>query len=324
MSTPDLAPKLGLRRRDKSRPLLSLPLTGAVPAHPPAADHLDQVPAWNGATNFGYGTCGPVDVANSAIQTWKYLLGEDLSVSDAAVFDLYRRSGNPDFDPASGAGDNGVDMTVMLAEVVRNGLDVTHADGRVERIVPLCFAAADFPPYDDLHAVTSIFGGVTMASFLTEAQQAQTDARLWDYVAGSPPWGGHATLGGAYTSATDPHKLDVSLITWMQRCGTTPGFLNHQLEEVYVIVWRPLWDHPAFQAGVDQAALAAAFTAVTNRPFPLPVPPAPVEPETFAQVWAAGKPGGVQAWCRQVRTRRDLVALKAQLQAAAHGEGLPL
>src|SRR5215467_11760764 len=131
---------LGLRHRDRSRPVIGLALTGAVPAHPATADHLAQVPAWNGDTNFQYGTCGPVSVANSAIQCWKYLLGQDISVTDDAIFDLYRRSGNPDFDPATGQGDNGVDMTVMLSALLSGGLAITHADGSAEQVKPLCFA----------------------------------------------------------------------------------------------------------------------------------------------------------------------------------------
>jgi len=273
------AGKLGRRHTDKTRPVLAVRLVGAAPAHPFTVDDLAGIPAWNGDTNFDYGTCGPCDVANSAIATWAHLLGQQISVSDGAIFDLYRRSGNPDFDPATGQGDNGVDMTVMLAALVRDGITITHQGGGTETIRPYLFGKIGLDA-DSLHAATSIFTGITMASTLDTAQQAQTGPRTnWDYVVGSRAWGGHATYGGAYTSATGPHDLDVSLVTWQARQGTTPSFIGHQLEECYVIVWPPTWEHPGAQEGTDQPAMVADFTALTGRPWPGPPPtPAPAPP----------------------------------------------
>jgi len=265
----------GLRRTDKARAVVSLPLTGVLPAYPLVADNLARVPAWCGRTNLRFGTCGPCMSANSAIQAWSYLLSLDVAVGDDAVYDLYRRSGNPGFDPATGAGDDGVDMTVMLAELVWGGITITRATGQSETVRPLLFARVPFPPYENLHALTAIFGGAALAVDLDAAQESQTDAGLWDYVAGSPAWGGHAVWGGAYTSAADPHARDESLITWMHQCGTTSWFLNHQLSEVYVIVWPALWDHPAFTAGVDRPALVADFEAVTGRAWTGPDPGGP-------------------------------------------------
>ena len=277
VTTPVL-PKLGLRRTDpeRLRNTIRLTLTGAVPPHPLVADNLSKVLAWNGATNYQYGTCGPCSVANSVIATWQYLKGEAISVSDAAIFDLYRRSGNPDFDPDTGQGDNGVDMTVMLSALVKGGITITRADGTTEVVKPLCFAAAP-TAIDDLRAVTAIFGGVDVAVTLQTAQQAQTDAGLWDY-SRSPEWGGHAIWGGLYTSKTGAGQSDETIITWEQLCGTTDLFVAHQLDEAYVIVWQPLWDTPVFEAGVDQAALAADYTALTGKTIPVPVPPTPVPP----------------------------------------------
>ncbi len=263
---------LGLRRTDpeRLRHTIRLPLTGATPGHPLVADHLARVPAWNGATNFHFGTCGPVSVVNSAIQTWKYLLGEDIAASDQAIYDLYTRSGNPDFDPATGADDFGVDMTVMLSALVKGGIMVQRASGQTEIVKPLCFAATP-TAIDDVRAVTSIFGGALLAVTLQQAQQAQTGAGLWDYSL-SPQWGGHAVLGGSYSSDMAAHHADEKVVTWMRPVGTTDDFMAHQLDEAYVVVWEPLWDHPAFQDGVDRAQLAADFAAETGRPFPFPAP----------------------------------------------------
>ena len=287
--------RLGLRPTDPQRlaNTIRLPLR-AVPPHPPVADHLGQVAAWNGATNQRFGTCGPVSVANLAILTWKYLLGVDVTVSDAAIFDLYRRSGNPSFDPASGAGDDGVDMTVMLSALLSGGIELTHADGGTETIRPVCFAAYDPASLDDIRAVTDIFGGTLWGANLAVAQQAQTDTipRLWDYVAGSPLWGGHAVVGGAYTSNGAPGQADETVISWQLPVGTTDAFAGRQLQEVYCVVFRPVWDSPGFDTAVDKAQLAADYTAVTGKPFPLPIPapPAPVPPPAPAPVPPAPVP----------------------------------
>jgi len=273
-------PKLGRRHTDKTRPLVALDLTGVVPDHPATADHLSAVPTWNGDTNFNYGTCGPCDCANSIIACYKYLLGQDISVSDDAIFNLYRRSGNPNFDPATDADDNGVDMTVMLSALVKGGITITHPGGGTELVKPYLFGTVplDVPSFQ---ATTAIMGGVTMASTLDVAQQNQTGNGNWDYVAGSGVWGGHATYGGLYLPQAGAHDLLAKLVTWQQPQGFTTGFYAHQVEQLFVIIWPPLWDHPAFQAGYDQPAMVAAFEAITHRkwtgppPVPAPTPPPP-------------------------------------------------
>jgi hypothetical protein len=281
-AAPEALPGLGRRPADPARlaRTVRLRLTGALPPHPPTADFLSAIRTWMLGRNDRFGTCGPTYVANSAVLTWHWLLGQEISVSDAAIIDLYRRSGNPDFDPdappdASGQvpGDNGVDMTVMLSALVKGGIEITHADGGTETIRPLAFAqhATDI---DTVRAVTAIFGCDGFGLDLETAQQAQTRAGLWDYRQ-SGEWGGHATLGGSYTGSATAGSRDEALVTWARVVGTTDEFLARQLMEAYVVVWEPLWDHPAFQAGVDQAGLAADFESVTGRPFPRPVTPAP-------------------------------------------------
>jgi hypothetical protein len=292
---PAQGPALGRRPADPDRlaRTVTLRLTGAAPAHPPAADYLAGVPAWCLGANTQFGTCGPVYVANSAILTWQHLLREAITVSDADIFDLYRRSGNPGFDPATGDGDGGVDMTVMLSALVKGGLWITHPGGARELAKPLCFAKHG-TGIETVHAVTSIFGHCGLGLDLDVAQQAQTDRGLWDHVAGSRPWGGHATCGGAYTSASGPGQPDVKLVTWAAVVGTTDAFLANQLPEAYVIVWPPLWSNPAFQAGVDQAALASDYQQVTGRPFPIPrpAPVVPLQADTADQALAAALPAG--------------------------------
>jgi hypothetical protein len=278
LTTPHAGRHLGRNPADPARlaRTVKLRFTGTLPPHPISADHLTSVPRWMLGGNDRFGTCGPTYVANSAVLTWHWLKGEEITVPDDAIWDLYRRSGNPNFNPQTDADDNGVDMTVMLSALVKGGITITHANGTTETIKPLAFAqhATDI---DTVRAVTSIFGHDGFGLDLDQAQQAQTDRGLWDY-APSGPWGGHAVLGGSYTSAAGAGQRDESVVTWAEVCGTTDSFLSHQLSEAYVIVWAPVWDHPAFQAGVDQAALAADYQAVTGRPFPAPAPVPPPPP----------------------------------------------
>jgi hypothetical protein len=292
--------RLGRRKPDRRREVLKLGhyLTGAVPAHPVSADHIGGVDpqGWNGATNFSYGTCGPCSLANSAICTWHYLKNQVLTSADEAIFDLYRRSGNPQFDPASDADDNGVDMTVMGSAAVKGGLTVQIAGGAPETITPLAFASVDVTSIDEIRAATSLCGGVLFGVNLEVAQQAQTDAGLWDYKP-SKEWGGHAVFGGSYTSAAK--GSDEKIITWQQPVGTTDSFLSHQAEECYVVLWKPHLESTAFQQGVDLAALAADYTELTGRPFPADVPPSP-DPvpgtgDTDLDAWAPV----AERWLRQ-------------------------
>jgi len=280
--------RLGRRKPDRSRPVLNALdfLTGYIPPVPLVDNHLDAVAAWNGQTNINFGTCGPCGLANTAIMVWEYLLGQEILVTDDAVYDLYRRSGNPDFDPdvppdANGnvPGDNGVDLSVMLAEAAKNGFTITHVpSGETEVVRPVAFAAIPLGHggITYVHDVTALMGGALLGVDLEQAQQSQTDTGIWDY-SPSPDWGGHAIFGGSYTSSLAAHTADESVISWMQKVGLTDAFFNHQDSEAYAVIFEAHLDHPDFLAGVNLPMLAAAYQAITDRTFPAPVP-APVPP----------------------------------------------
>ncbi|MCM3884170.1 hypothetical protein [Frankia sp. R82] len=241
-------------------------LTGVVPAHPSAADHLGHL-EYGLYANDRYGDCGPTSVANLRRVVTAGLTGTMQAPSQDDVFDLYRRSGNPGFDPATGADDNGVEMQTMLQAVQAGGI------GGVQS---LAFAQVDVGNDDELDAAISLFGGILWGVDLEVAQQAQTDAHppVWDYRR-SGEWGGHAVLAGAYRAGRD------DVITWAERVSTTAAFRRRQLQEAWVVIWPEHLGSAVFQAGVDLAALAADYQELTGRPFPtvtpapVPVPPAP-------------------------------------------------
>lgn len=264
--------KLG-RRPPKNAPALRLSslLTGVVPAHPASVDHFAQVGRWFLGRNYEFGTCGPTSTANYLKLVFRYLVGEDVTITDDAILDLYRRSGNPNFDPATGADDNGVIMQTMLEALAAGGIDVVRADGTRENVKPVAFAQVNDDNLDEVRAAVAIFGGVLFGVDLEVAQQAQTDAQppLWDYRA-STDWGGHAIVAGLYTSATS--GSDISVVTWAEVVGTTDAFCRSQLEEAWVVVLPQHLANPAFQQGIDLAALRMAYQQLTGRPLPIPAP----------------------------------------------------
>jgi hypothetical protein len=267
--------KLGRNPSDpvRLRRMIRLKLTGALPPIPVSADHFALVKRWMDGGNFDFGTCGPTSIANFLVMVYKVLTGEDITVTNDDVFDLYRRSGNPNFNPDTGADDNGVDMTVMFDALLKGGIWITHADGRRELVKPLCYAAVD-TDITTQRTVTAVFGGPVWGVTLQTAQQSQS---VWDYKR-SATWGGHAIPGGSFTSQGGAGQVDESIVSWTDVIGTTDAFVANQLDESYIPVFRVMWDHPNFIASVDQAALASAYETVTGRTFPVPVPQPPEPP----------------------------------------------
>jgi hypothetical protein len=254
---------LGLRPADPALPALELGdfLTGVVPPTPAAADYIAGV-SFGNYMNDRFGVCGPVSVANSRRSVTARLAGAMRAPTQDDVFDLYRRSGNPNFNPATGADDNGVNMQVMLTALVRGGI------GGVK---PLGFARVGVKDWETLQAAVAVFGFLLYGVDLQQAQQAQTDAGTWDYRP-SGVWGGHAVLGGAFASS--PAEL-IDVVTWGKRVRMTPRFVGAQLSEAWAVVWPEHLTDKGFLAGVNLPAFASAYEAITGKPFPAPVPPPP-------------------------------------------------
>lgn len=301
------------RRPPKNAPALLLQdiLTGVIPAHPATADHFAKL-AFGLYGNDKFGVCGPTSVANLVRLITGGLLGAEITPSQEDVYDLYRRSGNPNFNPVTGEDDNGVDMQTMLEALLAGGI----GDGKGGKVKPVAFAKVNVTDDAELEAAVSIFGGVLWGVNLETAQQAQTNAipPEWDYHR-SGVWGGHAVLNGAYESG----QLE-DVISWATRVETTETFRSHQLEEAWVVVFEWHLDNPAFQAGVDLVALSAAYEALTGRVLPIPAPtpvpgPTPTASAADRALWA-----GVGAWAQGRHSRTTLpVAMKLVAWAKAIG-----
>jgi len=271
--------------------------------------------------NDQYGDCGPTSVANLVRLVSGGLLDSEVQPSQDDVFDLYRRSGNPSFDPATDADDNGVDMQTMLEALLAGGI----GDGKGGKIKPIAFAKVNVHDDAELEAAVSIFGGTLWGVNLEVAQQAQTDANppKWDYKR-SGEWGGHAVLQGAY----EVGQLE-DVISWQIRVQTTEAFRVNQLEEAWVVIWQWNFDHPAFQAGVDVNALAAAYKALTGKTLPVP-PPSPTPTPTPTPTPDGDSPSAadralwstVQSWAQDHHHTGTTKPVAAGLLVWAKAKGL--
>lgn len=253
--------KVGLRPPEPGRPRLRLAnyLTGKIPDHPAEADNLAGL-SFGLYQNDRFGDCGPVSLANYVRMVTAKLTGAMEKPTQDAVFALYRQSGNPDFDPATGADDNGVNYQVMLQAAVEHGLGGHKVLG---------FAQVDTSNLDELDAAVALFGGILVGVNLQTAQQAQTDTGIWDWQP-TPPWGGHAVLDGSFR-ASGGHRV----ITWAKPVLMTDEFIRRQESEAWVVVLPEHLGSRQFLDGVDVRSLAGDFEALTGRPFPAPLPPSP-------------------------------------------------
>ena len=258
--------KLG-RRPPKGAPAIKLAdvLTGAAVPHAVAADHFNKV-QFGLYENDRFGVCGPTGVANLVRLISSGLLGTAIVPSQDDAFDLYRRSGNPGFDPTLPADDpkqedNGVDLQTMLEALVAGGI----GDGKGGKLKPVCFAKVDVDSPPELDAMVAIFGGGLWGVDLETAQQPQSQAKppKWDYKRSSQ-WGGHCVMNGKYDETA---KL-ADVISWAMDVETTDAFRSHQLGEAWVVVWPWNLAHPAFQQGIDLTALENAFKSLTGSKMP--------------------------------------------------------
>jgi hypothetical protein len=119
-------------------------------------------------------------------------------------------------------------------------------------------------------AALSIFGGLWLGILVQQANQEQFHQHQnWTDVPGSPVEGGHAILGGGYYTA------GVRFITWGRESTFGLSFWDGSaegsplVEEAWVVIWPEQLGNEQFTEGIDQAALAADYEALTGRPLVL-------------------------------------------------------
>lgn len=284
---------LGRRPGDPTKPALKLgDFLKVVPDHPLSVDDMQEV-TFGLDHNDVFGTCVPTSVDNLRRAVTKLLTGKQTDTSWTEVVRWYR-SQNPGFDPNRSWNDpaqedNGMVIQDLLAWLTK------------EKII-LGFAKLDVRDDDELQAAMYLGLGIIWGVDLQTAQQAQTDAGLWDY-SPSGEWGGHAVLAAAYESND---QQDV--ITWAERVRTSDAFRRHQLDEAWMVILPEHVQHPDFRAGFDLPKFAAAYTAITGRPFPANV--TPPQPPTGGGVSFPGSSAEVDARIVAAATRAGLTIPK--------------
>lgn len=253
--------KLGLIPNDPSKRRLKLAnFLKAVPDHaivdpPPKLVYpMDKNDAW--------GDCvvGGVDHALQVIYN-SFGLGYT-NWSYDTLLELYRTQ-DPTFQPdgpsnTTGPGspaDGGMNIQEFLGECVKRGYI-------------LGFAEIDLSSEDMIKAAIYLGLAIVTGETLQVAQQSKI---TWDYVKGSPVWGGHCTVWPGYVDTfTDPFPT----VSWGDYYQMTPSFIKNQVGEAWFIITQAHVNHPDFRKGFDLKKFADAFGVITNgATFPVaPIP----------------------------------------------------
>jgi hypothetical protein len=228
-----------------------------LPDHPP----VDAAPAlrWPMDHNDQAGDCVVASI-DHLLQCVHAQLGVPrVNWTDAQLLELYRTQ-NPGFRSwADGDGpeDNGMVMQTFLEELVRRGEIVA-------------FGAVDHDDAEALRAAVWVGLAIATGEMLDVAQSRQ---EVWDYVPGSPTWGGHATVSVGYESAPAGHAV----VTWGELVPITQAFIDHQVEEAWFVLTRAHLAHEGFRNAFDVPGFAAAVAALTDGKVQVPtdVPPGP-------------------------------------------------
>jgi hypothetical protein len=333
LTTTRTAGKYG-RRPPKRSPALQLRdyLTGAIPAAPVYQDYLATLSGWQMLGNDVAGDCVAVTWANTR-RLVSTTLGTANYPTQAQTW-LFYETQNPGFSPSGNANtdgpgsqdDNGMDIQTGLEDLVANG----GPDG----VKAVGFASVDYTNPAEVNAAIDIFGSVWTGINVLDINQTEFSGNQpWNYSATSTVEGGHSIIVGGFGDiAADTGALagDRKFITWAAETSFTDAFWQNEVEECWAVIWPEHLGSREFVAGMNLQAFATDFTAITGQPFPAAVPPSPAPapaPAPPAPVPAANPDVALwdvgQPWCADVRTRPDLVQLKAALLTWAAAKNFP-
>lgn len=275
--------KLGAAPEDVSRPKVPVGqflkvASTAVPAYP-ASDTIAE---------FGYpmdrndqaGDCVVAGVDHALEVIYRLLTGQYTNWTDDQLLRAYA-SQNPGFTSwadAGGPNDKGMVVAEFLDWCIKQGLI-------------LAYGKIDHTNQAEMEAAIWVGLAIITAETLQEAQQ---NGETWDYVAGSPDWGGHCTVWNGYF----PPKV----VTWGSDAYTmTEAFVQHRVTEAYLILTQPHVEHPTFRDNFDLPGFAAAVSQLTNgkvvvpsAPTPTPTPPIPAT--TVSYQFAAADAATLDGW----------------------------
>lgn len=256
--------KTGWIPRDPEKPILRFSAgLETIPAHPLTDLWPIAATTWPMDRNDQVGDC-VVAAVDHALQAISTLLGTGRTNWTDDQILAYYQTQNPGFKSWSDAGgpnDNGMVIQDFLNYLVKEG-------------TILAFGLVDHTNEEEMKAAAYLGLANVTGEVLDVAQQTQ---QVWDYVKGSPVWGGHATCTNAYGDSAGRVRDLFRVVTWGSSTLVTPLFFTKQVEEVYFIIPMDLARRPDFRAGYNLSSFAAAFTSLTGRPFPV-ITPGPTPP----------------------------------------------
>ncbi len=276
-------PKLG-RRPPKRHAALQLRdyLTGIVPQVPAAEDYLAELNGgWNMLGNDVAGDCVAVTWANVRRLVTTKLTAVPAYPTQDEVWSVYKTQ-NPDFNPNGAASGNGPGSESDQGMDIQTLLEYLNKTGGPDGVKAAAFAQVDHSNTAEVKAAIALFGYVwTGINVQSVNMQEFNNGQPWDYSPSSALDGGHSVITGGYgPPGQGPLGGNQRFITWAAETSFTDNFWKHNVEEAWVVIWPEMLGLAEFLAGVDIAALATGYQAITGKPFPVAVtPPKPAPPE---------------------------------------------
>jgi hypothetical protein len=264
-----MAHKYG-RRPPKNAPALrfsSFQRSEAV-AYPRSEDYLAALPGWQMLGNDSVGDCNSVTWANMRRLVTGTLTTENYPTQEQ-VWQFYRTQ-NPGFDPNGTAGTNGPGSSDDQGMDIQTGLEYLHANGGPDGVKVVAFAKVDHTNMAEVKAALAICGCLWLGiNVLSQNQDQFAEGKAWTNVPGASIEGGHAILGGGYST-------DIKFITWAKETEFAPSFWDGSVngtplvEESWVAIWPEHLGTKGFEEGIDRAELAAAYKSLTGSTLTLP------------------------------------------------------
>ena len=232
-----------------------------VPSHPISADDTTGL-VFNMDLNDQVGDCVVAGWDHFRQIVTTLLTGAGATFTTEEIVAFYRTQ-NPDFDLNGSPATNGPESSADQGMVIQDFLEYLQQNGYI-----LGFAKVDHTQPDEVRAAAYLGLGLIGGYDLQVAQQTQS---VFSYVPGSGEWGGHCMV-----EAASYDKTRTGDVTWGTVQQTDASFLTEACSELWFVILKEHVAHPAFRAGFDLTSFAAAFEALTGRPFPAdPEPPAP-------------------------------------------------
>lgn len=272
-------------------------LTGAVPQHPAAEDYLAALGGgWQMLGNDKVGDCVAVTWANVR-RLVTTTLGQPSYPTQDQVWAIYRTQ-NPDFDPSGDPSVNGPGSPADRGMDVQTLLEYLVTTGGPDGVKAVAFASVDPANADEVKAAIAIFGYLWTGVQVSELNQQEFVAgQPWDYNPSSPVDGGHSIITGGYGApGAGPLGGDERFITWATETSFSDRFWSNSVDECWAVIWPEHLGTREFLQGIDAAALAADYQAITGRELPAPPQPAPQPAPRGNTLFAEFKAKLVQIW----------------------------